>query len=29
MKMQKSVKFINLKININLKNKNKYKIRQI
>ena len=29
MKMQKSVKFVNLKININLKNKNKYKIRQI
>ena len=28
MKMQKSVKFVNLKININLKNKNKYKIRQ-
>ena len=29
MKMQKSVKFVNLKTNINLKNKNKYKIRQI
>ena len=29
MKMQKSVKFVNLKININLKKKNKYKIRQI